>query len=253
MVRQSRLGLVVDFDGTISEIAPTPDESRVSPRCAEALERLVEVLALVAVVSGRSASELRDKVGLEGVVYVGNHGAEYLFGADLRVVPGADKHRGEITAAIDYLRSAVKVPGLVWQHKGLSASVHYRLASDAGQARRDLETALGSGPATPNLEVFWGKMVLELRARAGPDKGSAIRKMVKDRGLNGLIFAGDDTTDVDALRSLRELAADGGIRALGIAVVDSDSPQGLLEAADYRLDGVAGVEAFLGWLQNTAG
>lgn len=70
------LGLITDIDGTISPIAPSPLEARVSPACRRHLAALAKKLELVAVISGRPAVEARDMVGVEGIVYVGNHGLE---------------------------------------------------------------------------------------------------------------------------------------------------------------------------------
>ena len=250
VVRQPRLGLVVDFDGTIAEIAATPDEARISPGCSEVLESLDSRLSLVAVVSGRSADDLKEKVGLDGLLYVGNHGAEYLDGDELSVVPAAADYREQIKAAFDYLKATVDSPGLVWQDKGLGASVHYRLAPDADQARCTLESVLDSAPGVEKLEIFWGKLVLELRSPGGLNKGYAIRKLAQDWELDGVIFLGDDTTDLDAIRALEELAGKEGLRGLGAAVMYDDSPEGLLKAADYGLNGVREVQDFLIWLDN---
>ena len=253
MARQPRLGLAVDFDGTISEIAPTPGEATISPGCADALESLAGKLWLVAVVSGRSVYDLKEKVGLDGLLYVGNHGAEYLEGNRFAVAPGAADYRGRIRALFDHLKAAVDTPGMIWQDKGLSASVHYRLAPDAGQARSTLMEALDRAPGVEELEIFWGKLVLELRSPAGLNKGYAIRKLAQDRKLDGIIYLGDDTTDLDAIRTLHELKARRDLRGLGVAVAYDDSPEALLEAADYVLNGVGEVQEFLRWLDGVAG
>lgn len=252
LVRRGRLGLVVDFDGTISEIAPTPDGAEINRGCAEALGRLSRRLVLVAVVSGRSAADLSQKVGLERVHYVGNHGAEYLAAGQLTIAPGAAEYRGKVRAVLDRLRATVDLPGLIWQDKGLSASVHYRLSSDPDDAGRTLATALESA-SIGELEVFWGKRVLELRSPTGLNKGYALRKLAQDHRLDGAIFIGDDTTDVDALRALAEMSAQGGLRGVGVAVVHDDSPPELLDAADYALSGVRQVETFLRWLDTAVG
>ena len=252
------MGLVSDFDGTISEIVSTPNEARVAPGCAEALGRLAHRLALVSVVSGRAVGDLREKVGLDGVVYIGNHGAEYLIGGRLSVAPGAAQGRRTLLAVFDYLKATAGDPSLIWQDKGFSASVHYRLAPDPKETERILTAALKSAEGAllsgaegvEELEIFWGKRVLELRARTGLNKGYAVKKVAQDRALDGVIFLGDDTTDVDGLRALRDLVAQGRIRGLGVAVIGDDSPHELLAEADYSLSGVPEVEVFLGWLAN---
>ena len=253
VVRTRRLGLLVDFDGTIAEIAPTPDEAVISWGCARALERLSRRLALVSVVSGRAADDVGAKVELDRVVYVGNHGAEYLVDGQLDVAPGAAEYRERIGSVFRQVRAAADGPGLVWQDKGLSASVHYRLAPDSSEAERRLREALRSTPGVGEVEVFWGKLVLELRAPIGLTKGYALRRLVRDRDLTGVIFIGDDTTDADGLLALKELAAGGGLRGLGVAVLHDDSPRELMAAADYALDGVPEVERFLTWLDSNVG
>ena len=244
-----RLGLIVDFDGTLAEIAPTPDQAGISPGCAETLAGLADTLDLVAVVSGRSVADLKSKVGVAGLVYVGNHGAEYQDGEQRYLAPGADEYREQVLAAFERLRSIVTTPGLIWQDKGLSASVHYRLAPDPQNAERALMAALDSVSGVEGLEVFWGKRVLELRSSLGLDKGYAVRKLTRDRGLDAVIVLGDDVTDVDGMRALDELEAGGDLRGLSVAVVHDDSPRALLDAADYRLDGVGEVREFLVWLE----
>ena len=67
------LGLITDIDGTISEIASTPDAAQVSPECRHYLTLLHSQLALVAAVSGRAADTIKDMVNISGMVYVGNH------------------------------------------------------------------------------------------------------------------------------------------------------------------------------------
>ena len=253
VVRQPRVGIVLDFDGTISELAPTPDEARIFGESAEAMRSLVRKVTLVSVVSGRSATDLSAKVGLEGVVYVGHHGAEFLAGGILRVVPEAAEYRGRIAAVFDGLRRTADGPGVYWQNKGLSASVHFRLSPDPDRVRDSLALAMGSVPGADEVDVFWGKRVLELRAPTGADKGHALRKLVMDYALDSAIFVGDDTTDIDALEGLRGLKKGAALRGLGVAVVYDDSPEGLCDAADYTLDGVADVGIFLRWVDGVIG
>ena len=248
LVSQARLGLVVDFDGTISEIAPTPDEAIINPCLEDLLRSLAAKLTLVSVVSGRSAGEVRDKVGLDGATYVGSHGAEYLSNDRIVSPPGASEHVPKLKAAFEQLRAVADGPGMIWQDKGLSASAHYRLAPNPKQARRKLQAALDSVRELGELEMFWGKMVLELRAPTGLDKGSAVRKLVHENHLDAVIYIGDDTTDVDALRAVRELGVSGTLLGLGAAVLHNESPPELLNFADYVLYGVREVAEFLRWL-----
>ena len=88
-------------------------------------------------------------------------------------------------------------------------------------------------------------MILEIRPPVGLHKGHAIRTVVEERRLNGAVFLGDDSTDVDGMEALADLGRRGQARGCGVAVVDEGTPTALLEAADCRLYGVDGVEVLL--------
>ena len=248
IVSASRLGVAVDFDGTISEIVSEPDAAAIWPESATALSHLATRLPLVSVVTGRAVSDVVDRVGLDKIVYVGNHGAEYFSDGVLDVVPSSSEGRDALLAAFEYLRTHADSPGVVWQDKGISASVHYRRARDTEAARSALAAALASAPGVERLEVFWGRMLLELRAPTGLTKGYALRRLVHEWDLDAILFIGDDTTDGDALSALREMVSEGQVSGVGVAVLGEDTPEALLAAADYTLDGVSEVGAFLTWL-----
>ena len=244
-VHTGRVGLMVDFDGTISEIAPTPEDAVVSPEAAESLKALASRLELVSVISGRPARNVRDKVGVEGLVYVGVHGAEYLDGTSLSYAPGLSKHRKELEAVYDHLRSAVDMPGLVLEDKQFAVAVGYRMAGDTAQARKMLADVLASAPGAEKLDILWGKMVVEVRPASGVDKGYAVRRLVQERRLESVIVVGDDTTDLAAFAALVELRSQGEVQGTTVAVLHPDSPEQLVRSADYSLGGVPEVEVFL--------
>lgn len=248
-----RLGLMVDFDGTLAPIAPTPDDALMSPTALDALRRIVGAIAMVCVVSGRALDDLTPRVDLPGAAFVGSHGVEYLDDSGLRVEPGAAGYRETIAGVMEHLRSRVDDPAIVWQAKSLSASVHFRLTSDPVAVARHLGNALAEAPGADRLESFWGKMVLELVAPLGLDKGHAVRKLVRERELDSVLFIGDDTTDAAGMTAVRELRRADAVRGAAIAVVHDDTPQAVLLAADYTLPGVPGVERFLTWLADRLG
>lgn len=249
-IRQSDLGLVLDFDGTIAELVRSPDDAKIHPAIVEPLHSLSRKLKLTTVMSGRAAKDIHRRVGLKGVTYVGNHGAEYITDEHLTTVPEAGQPPARIAEVFEYMKPLADGPGLVWENKGFSAAVHYRMAPDQAEAHRRLEEAVRTAPGVDGLEVFWGNMVLELRARVGVNKGYAIRKLVGDWGLSSIIFLGDDTTDGDALLALKGLRNGGEFDGLGIAVVQDGTPAVVLENADYSLDGVPEVAEFLRWLDS---
>ena len=243
IARARRPGLALDFDGTLSEIAPTSDAAVIHPRCAAALRRAVERFAVVAVISGRGARDLAGKVAIPGVVCVGNHGAERIiagvYDESARADSGADAV-SDTLARIE--RATAHVGGLVYENKGISATIHYRAAADPQSARRALSRALAAIPNADGVQSFWGKMILELRPIRSPNKGDALAALVSDYALDALLFAGDDTTDMDAMRRLPALA---GITTLGVAVISDDVPPALLDAADYAANGVEAVGEML--------
>ena len=215
-------------------------------------EPVADKLALVAVMSGRAASDVAELVGVDGLAYVGNHGAELLterVGWNSRRRPNRAGVRW--TARSPELRDAVDLPGMVWQDKGLSASVHYRLTADPQQrrARPGRQPCAARGRMSHDVEAFWGKMALELRAANGPNKGSATRDLARRFDLDGLLFVGDDTTDVDAMRAVREMSSGGALAGLSVVVLHHDTPEPALRAAHYSLDGVPEVGRFLSWLE----
>ena len=251
ILQSPRLGLAVDFDGTISEIVSDPASAVVWPQSAAALSSLAERLPLVAVVTGRAIDDVKSRVALKNVAYVGNHGAQYLVGDRYEEIPRSAEGRDALVAALSHLRSIADGPGIIFEDKGISASVHFRAAPDSQAARGALEAALDSTPGVAELEVFWGKMILELRAPTGLNKGYALRKLVREWDLDAAIFVGDDTTDGDALVALNEMVVEGQIKGLGVAVLGEDTPEALIASADYALNGVREVATFLGRLNES--
>ena len=158
-----RPGIVMDFDGTLSEIVPTPDSALIEPRSARALRRLVGQFPLVAVLSGRGVRDLADRVGVGGVVCVGNHGAEYIVDGAYRVAGDAVGGATGISDILTHLKSAVTEPGVLYEDKGFSASVHFRQTSDPAHTTRLLRDSVSDAPGIERFEVFWGKRVLEIR------------------------------------------------------------------------------------------
>lgn len=249
LVRKPRLGLVTDVDGTISPIVDEPDAAQVTPRARELLAALRPHLALVAAVSGRAADDVRERVGVPGLVIVGNHGLETWADGAVQLAPEAAGYRPALEAARDAL-SAALLPGMQVEDKGATLSVHYRQADDPDAAETAYDPIAQTVADRHGLRLFRGRMVFELRPPLEIDKGTAFRRLVQDYALSGAVYLGDDTTDADALRAARELRASGACYALALGVESGDTPESVREASDFLLPGVAGVEDFLGSLFN---
>lgn len=244
LVRRGRLGLITDVDGTISPIVPDPDAAQVTPRARELLAALRTRLALVAVISGRAVDDVRERVGVPGLVYVGNHGLETWVDGAIRFAPEALTYRPALEAARDALRDTL-LPGMQIEDKGATLSVHYRRAHDPAAAEAIFVPRAEAVATEHGLHLYRGRMVLELRPPLNINKGTAFRRLVQEHALDGAIYLGDDTTDADALRAARELRDSGAVDTLALGVESDDTPDSVRAYADALVPGVAGVESFL--------
>jgi trehalose 6-phosphate phosphatase len=245
---QGPCGLLTDIDGTISPIAATPAESRVSSAARESLRLLAQRLDLVAAISGRAASDAAALVGLPELIYIGNHGLELWRDGLARPLPEAAAYGPAIEDLLRAAQERIALPGVLFENKGLTASVHYRLADAPEQAGVALGEILQALAAERGLILTPGRMVWELRPPLAVNKGTAARWLVEHYHLRSVLFLGDDRTDADAFQALRELRAQGSCAALNIGVAAAETPAIVRELADIMVDGVTGVEALLAGL-----
>ena len=203
--------VLLDVDGTLAPIVARPELSAVPEETRDEVRRLAGRYALVAAVSGRSGVDAARLVGVDGVVYVGVHGLE--------LAPEAERWRETLRPF-----AAERWPWV--EDKGLTVAFHWREAPDEADAVRALETVAERAESL-GLEARWGRKVLEVRPPVAADKGTAVRALLAERGLRRALYAGDDTTDLDAFRGLDGLEL--GVR---VAVASPEAPRGLAEAAD---------------------
>jgi trehalose 6-phosphate phosphatase len=243
-----RAAILTDVDGTLAPIVPRPDEAAVPARAAELLTRLSERYGLVGCISGRRAEEARRLVGVEGIAYAGNHGLELLLPGDEapRFDPLLRGREGDAAAFVAELGvEGLAKTGLRLEDKGPIQALHWRGAEDerAAEARAH-EIAAAAGRA--GLELRWGRKVLELRPPGGGGKDAAVAALLAADGFTAAVYAGDDRTDLDAFRRLRELHESGELKAaVCVGIVSDEGPPELIEEADLRVDGPAGWLALL--------
>lgn len=194
-------------------------------------------------ISGREQADLRDRVGLPGIVYAGNHGLQLSWEGHDVVHPLAARYRPSIGRAGEWLATALaEVPGCLIEDKGLTITVHVRETPTAWIDRVQSAVGRAARDASGRVRVTSGKQVFELRPAVAWDKGSVIADL-SGRVPAGwqTIYVGDDRTDEDAFRALGE---DG----IGVLV----GMRTRTEAA-YRLPNQAAVAPFLhelvGWLR----
>jgi trehalose 6-phosphate phosphatase len=206
----ARSALLLDVDGTLAPIVPRPEDARVPPETQAELQRLNDRYALVACVSGRSGEDAHRVVGVPQLVYVGNHGLE--------LEPEAEAWAGRLHA---FLRE-IEWPGLV-EDKRLTASLHYRNTPEA----RDSADAIAQAARSAGFKARFGRKVLEILPPIPANKGTAVRRLLAEHKLERALYAGDDTTDLDAFAALDSLAL--GVR---VAVASREAPAALADGAD---------------------
>ena len=227
--------LLLDFDGTLVELAETPDSISVPESLPGLLESLGSRLGgRIALVSGRSIADLDRHAGRLAIAVSGSHGFE------LRL-PGASQPLREAPAGLAFARGeavrfAAKTPGLLVEDKPAGIALHYRQAPEAGSAMLDFMSELAERTA---LRLQRGNMVAELLPM-GVDKGEAVRRLMREPPIAGArpVFVGDDLTDEHGFEAAASLGG-GGI------LVGPERPT----AARWRLGGVVEVER---WLRSAA-
>jgi trehalose 6-phosphate phosphatase len=230
-------GLLSDFDGTLSPIVADPAAARMAERGVAALRALAARLEVTGIVTGRGAHDARATAGMPDLLVVGNHGLEWLEpGArEAAPAPGLEWISEALDGLMASARDALGDPAVTLDHKGLSGTIHYRMAADPDRARATLLAALAAAPH-PGIEVREGRMSIELRPAGVGDKGTALRQLVRRHGLRGLIVLGDDVTDLDMFRAAAELRETDGLTAALLAVGgDDEVPAAVMAAADATL------------------
>jgi trehalose 6-phosphate phosphatase len=238
--RPDQTAILCDIDGTLAPIVARAGDARVPDATRGVLERLGARYARVACISGRRAQDARRMVGLDSLVYVGNHGLERLTpGSDRPAVdPGIEPLATRVRALAaarfdDRMRSA----GIRLEDKDAIWAFHWRGAPDPDRARVLLEEAAAAAEAE-GLVPHWGRMVLEIRPTAAVDKGTAVDSALEDAPVRAALYGGDDSTDLDAFRRLRELQQEGSL-GLGVCVgvSSAEGPAEIATEADLVVDG----------------
>jgi len=194
-----------DVDGTLVDIAETPEGVCVAP----GLQRLIESLygstdGAVALISGRSIADIDRLFPGVRLPVAGQHGIER------RDFSGRIHRRASAPAQLDRVRNRMaeavaRHPGLLLEDKGLSLALHYRRAPRLGSFVHRLLRLLAA-QAGPEYCLQSGKFVVEIRP-VGGDKGAAILAFMRDPNFRGRtpVFVGDDITDEDGFEVVNRL------------------------------------------------
>ena len=127
------------------------------------------------------------------------------------------------------------------EDKGPIVAFHWRGAIDERGARAAIDT-LAAQAQEAGFEVHWGRKVMEVRPPVRIDKGAGIATLLERRSVANALYVGDDMTDLDAFRTLKQLADDGGLEhAVCVGVRSDDGPPEIGEAADLMVNGTEGM------------
>ena len=208
LIGSKRVAIFLDYDGTLTEIVEDPAKAFLSEETRQVLRDL-SPLCKVVILSGRDLQDVRKLVNVGGIVYSGCHGFEIMT---------ADAERQDNTDWIQFLpfidradkefRSALEgIDGVLIERKRLAISVHYRKVkpSQVGEVKKRFDSVASSFPQLRKTE---GKKVFEVLPNVDWNKGKALLFLMKFLGLDQrriqAIFIGDDLTDEEGFRVLRD-------------------------------------------------
>ena len=247
-----RAALLCDVDGTLAPIERLPEQACVPERARELLSELGRRYALVVCVSGRRATDARSVVGVSSIAYVGNHGLEYLPpGAQIAETPPLlQEWAGRVRAfALDALDEQLRALGVRLEDKLSIWSFHWRELPDESAAREAMER-VASAATGQGLRAHWGRKVLEIRPPLDFDKGTAVEAVLAHTHVGAALYVGDDRTDLDVFRKLRELKDRGTLEhALCVGVRSAEGPEEIAGEADLVLEGPGDVVELLAALR----
>lgn len=247
--------VLLDIDGTLAPIVRHAADAQVPESTRTLLIEIAKRYRIVGCISGRQATTARQIVAIGTIAYVGNHGGELLrpgatrseLDPDLEAWTERVREFARRAYQPEHQRQRVRS-----EDKDAIAAFHWRGAPDE-QLAEQLVREIAERARAEGFVVHWGRKVLEVRPPVELDKGlgvTALLQSARDRDdrspLAAALYVGDDTTDLDAFRCLRALAADGSLEhAVCVAVSSEETPPELAELADVTIDGTNGVRSLL--------
>jgi trehalose 6-phosphate phosphatase len=249
LIAKPRFGIISDFDGTLSHFVTRPDGGAMTPAIVQTLDALAEKVTVIALVSGRGAEDLYGRFPRTWGVYYGNHGMESWRDAGLHIAPEAASWLDPLQALLASFGQP-DIPGVFVENKGVSASVHYRMAGDAAGTRQILYDRLHPLIEQYGFGLSEGQFIWEIKPPITLNKGTAAQAIVDEYQLHSALFLGDDITDVHAMLHLRTMAGDpaNNLLALSVGVIHPTTPAAVYESCDLTANGVNDTEVLLAWI-----
>lgn len=247
--------LFLDYDGTLTSIVDHPDQAVMTEETRELLQELRSLKNItIAIISGRGLDDVICRIGIDGIIYVGNHGLE-VRGAGIEFEDPLAPEQKEIMKEIyKTLKDNYRAHKLVYiEDKGSTLSVHYRRVSQGmmDDVGRIFHTIIDPYVSEGSIEITEGKKVWEIRpifmGSEGPiNKGAAtfklIKHLLKKEKKAAVFYFGDDTTDEDAFKALKMYKNSLNIKAYSVKVGLVNNSK---SDADYYVRDVRSVKRFL--------
>jgi len=228
----------------LAPIVAHASDARVPGQALQLLAALRDRYLLVGVISGRGMDDVDRMVPVPGLVRGGNHGLEVAEpGHDPHMVPEAAGPVAVLRRFVDALpRGDLAAHGAWAEDKGASVSLHYRQAPDPVATGDWLRATVAPAARAAGLRTRDGKMILEIIPDVEVHKGTALEALVRSAGARRVMYVGDDHTDADAWRRMREMEEAGGLDAAACVLADGPEVDPSVRAqADLRVAGTEGV------------
>lgn len=226
-------GFILDFDGTLSPVVSDPSTASMVAGADSVLRDLVSRYAVVAMVSGRRAQDVAERVAVRGLRYIGLHGGEEYLDGEVKQPPDAEDLKRQAASLAQDAAALIESEGLRGcrvERKDMAVSLHFRNAEDPGAGDILLAWAQEHEPSE-GFKMALGRKVIEFRP-VGFSKASAVEAVVGEHGLRQLLVAGDDLTDVEAMRRAGDM---GGLTALRVGVGSAEAPAGLSDQTEVMV------------------
>ncbi|XP_055549609.1 uncharacterized protein LOC129732617 [Wyeomyia smithii] len=239
-----KIALILDYDGTLAELTSHPNLTAMTPEMREALRNIANSgKVFLAIISGRDVDGVKAKIGIDNIIYSGNHGLEVLYPNGTRHNQGIPKEIADnFTKMVDQLTKELAHNGAWVENKKVSITFHYRQVDPKlvpkleADAKRIIESYgyranMAHAAVEGKPPITWNKgLAAEYILTSNFDKNWKSRKV---------IFAGDDTTDEDVMKAIKGFGR--SFRVTTKADVETN--------ADYVIPSVRSVYQMLKWIE----
>jgi trehalose 6-phosphate phosphatase len=242
-----------DFDGTLSEIVPRPEDAVLDPALAPSLNRIAEMVGYLAVISARDRATLSARLPAEWLA-LGSYGLELPESISASGYPdGFDPvaARDSLDAVGHDLEALVaRWPKARMERKTWGVAIHFRGGGEADYAEPATFAEVRSLAESHGCRAVGGRLVIEVEPAGAVDKGWAVRHLAATLSPSAVVFTGDDLGDVPAWRAINDLSA--ALPAVAVGIRSPEMPAAEQAVCDVVLDGREQLSELLGSLLEIA-